>query len=63
MARKALSGKNHPRRLGLSFYAVMWLLMDRWQPAAWVWGVVGTICALLFIFTLFDFFTAEDVEL
>jgi hypothetical protein len=61
--RKALASKHAPRRLGLSLYAVVWLLLDRWQPPGWVWGVVGTVCAVVFIASLIDFFTAEDVEL
>lgn len=61
--RKALSNKNSPRRLHLSFYAVVWLLMDRLQPDAWVWWVVGVLCAALFYAHLYDFFTAEEIEL
>lgn len=61
--RKALSAKNAPRRFGLSFYAVVWLLMDRIQPEGWVWGVVGVVCATLFLCSLIDFFIAQDVEL
>jgi hypothetical protein len=63
MKRKALSMKNKPRSLSLSWYAVVWLLMDRAQPAEWVWGVIGTFCALIFVATLVDFIRAEDVEL
>lgn len=45
------------------FYAVVWLLMDRIAPPMWVWGVVGTLCALIFIISVIDFFSAQDVEL
>lgn len=61
--RKALSPKNHPRRIPLTLFAVVWLLMDRFQPSGWVWGVVGTICAVLMILSVVDCFTAQDVEL
>jgi len=61
--RKALSGKNAPRSIRLSFYAVVWLLMDRLQPAGWVWGAVGLTCAILFVVSVIDFFAAEEVEL
>lgn len=63
MRRRALAMKNTPRRLSLWWYALVWLLMDRWQPDGWVWGVVGTFCASVFIASVIDFFTAEDVEL
>lgn len=61
--RKALANKNTPRRLQLPFFAIVWLLMDRLQPPGWVWGAVGLLCALLFIAWVWDFFTAEDVEI
>jgi hypothetical protein len=61
--RKALSSKNVPRRLHLMMYAVIWLLMDRFNPPGWAWGVVGTICAVMLMASLVDFFGAEDVEL
>ena len=61
--RKALSWRNRPRSFGASFYVLIWLLLDRLQPAGWVWGVVGTICALHLIGNLVDFFNTEDVEL
>lgn len=61
--RRALSGKNLPRGLHLQLFAVIWLLLDRLQAAQWVWGVVGTICFFLFIFLVYDFFSANDVRL
>lgn len=61
--RKALATKNAPRRLSLSFYAVVWLMMDRLQPDGWVWGVVGVLCAILFLVSLIDFITAKEIEL
>lgn len=61
--RKALSLKNHHARLNLTWYAVVWLLMDRLQPASWVWGAVATVCAFLFLVTLIDIWNCETVEL
>lgn len=64
MKRRALSNKNNPRRLHRAWlYAVIWLLLDRLQPPGWVWGVAGTLCVILAAIDLYDFFTAEDVEL
>ena len=63
MKRKALSTKNLPRTLRLWWFAIVWLLMDRIDPPAWVWGVVGTLVVFNAIFTVADYFNAEDVEL
>jgi hypothetical protein len=63
MKRRALAGKNRPRSIGLTFYAVVWLLLDRFDPPGWVWGVVATLCAIILALSLWDIFSAEDVEL
>ncbi len=61
--RKALAARNRPRSLSLSFYAVVWLLMDRFDPPGWLWGVIGCLCALLLAASVYDMLEAEDVEL
>lgn len=61
--RKALNGKNSPRSLRLQLLAIIWLLMDRFQPSDLVVGVVWTLVALLYLFIIFDYFTAQDVDL
>ena len=63
MKRKALSTENRPRSLSLTFHAIVWLMLDRFDAPSWVWGMVGTLAALMFLFSLLDFFTAKDVEL
>ena len=61
--RKALASKNGHRRIPLVTLAVIWLLMDRFNPVGWVVGVVWTLVALVYLLAIFDFFTAEDIEL
>ena len=63
MKRRALATKNLPRSINLAWYATVWLLMDRINPAAWIWGVVGTLVAIVAIVNLVDVFSAEDVEI
>ena len=37
--------------------ALAYLLLDRWQAAGWVWGVVGTVLALVWVIALIRMFT------
>lgn len=46
---KVISRKNVPSYPPLLFTIVMWLLLDRVQAAGWVWGVVGTLVAIIWI--------------
>ncbi len=63
MKRKALSHKHSPRSLRIWWFVTLWLLMDRINPASWIWGVVGTLAAIIAIVSVIDFFSAEDVEI
>jgi hypothetical protein len=63
LKRKALSYKNVPRSLNLQIFATAWLLLDRLNPPLWAWGMVGTLCGLIFIVKIIDFLEAEDFEL
>lgn len=61
--RRALAGKNRPRGLHLSFYAIVWLLVDRYQiDGVWA-GVILCLCLIMFATNLYDFFTADEVNL
>lgn len=61
--RRALKRRNIHPGLGLIYYAVIWLLMDRYQPAMWVWGVVGTLCALCFACSVIDIYLTDGIDL
>jgi hypothetical protein len=60
--RKVLPERVMPPRLATPFYAILWLYMDRYQPAGWVWGVVGTIGAVLLALNVFDLLNTEEIE-
>lgn len=53
--------KHLPPRLNLTFYGVVWLLLDRFQPPEWVWGVAGCLCAFLFITSLIAIFSVKNL--
>lgn len=61
--RRALSGKNAQRRLPIFQTIVIALVLDRFNVPGWAWGIFGTLFTIVFIGSLIDFFTAEDVEL
>ncbi len=63
MKRKVLSLRGQQRGLNLPLYAVVWLLLDRFNPAGWIWGVVGTICVLNMIISVLAWWGSDVVEM
>lgn len=61
--RKALSSKNAPRSLGVTFFAAAWLLADRIGLPGWGWGVWWTLAVIVAAVRAYDVFNAQDVEL
>jgi len=59
---KVISYKQIPVKIPTIPTAVAWLLLDRLQAAGWVWGVVGTMFALLWIGSVTAFFMQETVD-
>jgi hypothetical protein len=49
-----ISKKNIPTYPPFQFTAIVYLLLDRFQPAEWVWGVAWTILVLLWIGALYN---------
>jgi len=61
--RKVVSEKNLPTRLPVWSSLIVWLLLDRFNPPGWAWGVVGTVFVFFWIVAITDIFVREDVEL
>jgi len=59
---KVISYKQIPVRIPTVPTIVAWLLLDRLQAAGWVWGVVGTMFALIWISSVTTFFMQETVD-
>jgi len=59
---KVISYKQLPAKIPTVPTAVAWLLLDRLQAAGWVWGVVGTMFALIWIGSVTAFFMQETVD-
>jgi hypothetical protein len=61
--RKALSNKNQPKRVSLAGALLVWLLLDRFQPPGWVWGVVLTFVGIVLLAQICDACTAKSIEI
>lgn len=60
--RKVISRKNLPTRMPLALTIALGLLLDRCAAPGWVWGVVGTLMAVVWIAVIFGMFSEDDVE-
>jgi hypothetical protein len=62
-AKKVVAYENLPARLPIWTSATAWLLLDRFKPPGWAWGVVGTIFVFLWIICLIDLSREERIKL
>ena len=61
--RKVIAQKNFSMRSPLMPTVVVWLLLDRFQAPGWVWGVVGTLVAILWIAFVAQAWTNEITDI
>ena len=61
--RKVVSPKNLPMRAPLTSTLVFWLVLDKLGAPGWVWGVLGTLLAVLWIAYFVDIFKREDIDI
>jgi hypothetical protein len=47
----------------LQLTAIVYLLLDKFQAAGWVWGVVGTLLALIWLVGIISILTAKYVDI
>ena len=50
-------------RLPVLLTAVVYLLLDRFHPADWVWGAVGALFVLIWIGALVAWFKEDEVNI
>ncbi len=60
---KVIAPKNLPTNPPIWTPVLTWLILDRLQPAGWVYGVVWTIVIIICAFSLFRFFYQDETEL
>jgi hypothetical protein len=62
-AKKVLSFSALPSRLPIWQTATCWLMSDRLHAAGWVWGVLGSLMALLWMGSIAGMIREEQVDL
>lgn len=60
---KVLSWRNLPSRPPWILTAVVYLLLDRWQAAGWVWGAVGTVLFILWVASVWQMIIEDDIDI
>ena len=60
---KVISPKNLPTKIPVSFTAILFLIMDKYNAAGWVWGLVGGVMALLWIGCIITISKEERMEI
>jgi hypothetical protein len=64
IGRKVIAGKQLPQISWPVTATGMWyLLLDKWHAPGWVWGVVGTFMAIIWIICGIDIYTRDQVEI
>jgi len=61
--RKVINPAQLPARLPVMSTLVLWLTLDQTHAAGWVWGVVGTVLAVVWIGVTIDIYTRQVVNL
>ena len=60
---EVLSGKNMPIRLPWQFTIVIYLLLDRFHVAGWVWGVFGTLLGIVWVVSIYALCVQKNVTI
>ena len=58
--KKVVSYDNLPTRLPIWPTGTAFLLLDRFHAVGWVWGIFGTLFALIWIVALYAVWTQES---
>lgn len=62
MARVVIKWRDLPAFSPLTFSIALWLLLDRLGAPGVVWGIVGTIVAVMWIGFLYELWTEKQVS-
>jgi hypothetical protein len=61
--QKVITRKNLPSSLPLPFTMLVYLYLDRFNPAEWVWGVVATVLVIIWLSVLYSIATENRVDI
>jgi len=60
---KVISIKNLPVRAPTLVTALAYIFLDKFHAVGWVWGVVGTLFALIWISYFYGLATSDNVDI
>ena len=60
---KVISGRNLLMRNPAMVILLWYLLLDKWNAPQYVWGIVGTIYAIVLIATIIDWCNSENIDI
>ena len=58
--KKVIDQKNFPRKLPLHMTLTLWLTLKVFNAPEWVWGAVGGLMAIIWIFCLYELGTVDE---
>lgn len=61
--KKVIAYEQLPARLPIWISLTAWLLLDRFHPPGWVWGMVGTVFAFLWLVSIIDMVREQRIKL
>jgi hypothetical protein len=60
--RRVISRKELPVKLPIFSTFMAWFFMDKYHAPGWIWGVVGTVMAILWFGAILVFVDEVDVS-
>jgi hypothetical protein len=61
--RNVISRKNLPAKSPILLFAVTYLVLDKWHASPLVYGIIGTLYAIILIAWIIDLFNTKDFEI
>lgn len=61
--RNVISRKNLPTSSPVTFMAVLYLLLDKFNAPGWVWGAVGLLMLFIFIAWITSMVTDNQIDI
>lgn len=59
---KKIARKNLPAPLPLFPTLTLYLVLDKWDAAGWVWGAVGVVMVFIWIACIIELCVADEVN-
>lgn len=60
---KVIKRVNLPANLPLTFTAIVYLLLDKFNATEWIWGASGIILLILWIASIIALFMQDNIDI